>query len=189
MDEAVEELKTCFGNSSSSSSKNCCSCCCCCCCCFCCHQQQQHPPRLRGSASCSRKSLQFPKKATARRQLLLMHWIEVGTKKTLIASWIQRWQKNHRLGIFRLHWPWSTCRHRDARARERETTSRAQPQSKQDDVSAQYSLEWERSCTLYSVIRSSSRSSGLEVEWVLGKGNVLLIVRPTSSPIPDYWQV
>jgi hypothetical protein len=73
MDEAVEELKTCFGNSSSSSSKNCCSCCCCCCCCFCCHQQQQHPPRLRGSASCSRKSLQFPKKATARRQLLLMH--------------------------------------------------------------------------------------------------------------------
>jgi hypothetical protein len=77
MDEAVEELKTCFGNSSSSSSKNCCSCCCCCCCCLCCQQQQQqhqhHPPRLRSSASCSRNSLQFPKKATARRQLLFMH--------------------------------------------------------------------------------------------------------------------
>jgi hypothetical protein len=100
--------------------------------------------------------------------------IEVGTKNTLIASWIQRWQTNHRLGIFRLHWPWNTCRHRDPRARarerERERRSRAQLQSKQDDVSAQYSLEWERSCTLYSVIHSSSRSSGLEVEWVLGKG-------------------
>ncbi len=82
MNEAVEELNTCFGNSSSSSSKNCCCCCCCCCCCLCCHQQQQHqqqhqhqhhPPRLRGSASCSKNSLQFPKKATARRQLLFMH--------------------------------------------------------------------------------------------------------------------